>query len=332
MIAYSHPRHGNGGVVFFWNKQVQCVKRTIQEDALVEELVVLDKVSKTFGQHSAILEVTCHISRGECVAVTGTNGSGKSTFLHLIAGLALPSRGKRIVKFSNLRIGYVPERFPSLRFSPQQYLLHIAQIQGMNTQSAIRSIEGMMSLFQMQQYAERSMHHFSKGMLQKVNLMQAMISAPDLLLLDEPLSGLDEVSQHEMVSVLGEIKHQGTAIVMSVHEPLLIAALADRIIVLKQGRMIRDALNERKETYQGIRLIFHNISPEAMMKLEKLNGFMYWVSRGTPAEVVIDRNYSDHILLFVLTAGGSVISLQTMTDEQVERSNCTLNELQQVMR
>lgn len=280
----------------------------------MEELVVLDKVSKRFGQHLALSDVTWHISRGECVAVTGRNGAGKSTFLHLIAGLANPSRGKRIVMNSNLRIGYVPEKFPSLRFSPAQYLLHMARIQGMNTADALRIIAGMLSMFHMQEHAERSMNHFSKGMLQKINLMQAMLAEPDMLMLDEPLSGLDEASQHDMIRVLRELKLQGTAIVMSVHEPLLTASLADRIVVMKQGKIIRDALNERDEENVEIMLKFHGISTEAMLKLEKLNGFLYWISRGSPSEVVIDKEFSDSFLLLVLTNGGSVISLRQAVD------------------
>lgn len=275
----------------------------------MEELVVLDNVSKRFGQHLALSDVNWHISRGECVAVTGRNGAGKSTFLHLIAGLAKPSRGKRIVMTSNLRIGYVPEKFPSLRFSPAQYLLHMARIREMNSGDALRIVAGMLSLFHMQEHAERNMTHFSKGMLQKVNLMQAMLAEPDLLMLDEPLSGLDEASQHEMVRVLQGVKLQGTAIVMSVHEPLLTASLADRIVVMKQGQIIRDALNEREENVE-IMLKFYGISTEAMLKLEKLNGFLYWISRGSPSEVVIDKEFSDAFLLLVLTNGGSVISLK----------------------
>ncbi|WP_422657211.1 ATP-binding cassette domain-containing protein [Paenibacillus sp. EC2-1] len=267
-------------------------------------------MSKQFGQHVALLEVSWHISRGECVAVTGRNGAGKSTFLHIVAGLANPSHGKRVIMPSHLQIGYVPEKFPTLRFSPAQYLLHMARIQGMRTADALTMISGMLSLFHMQEHAERSMNLFSKGMLQKVNLMQAMLAKPDLLMLDEPLSGLDETSQHDMIAVLREVKQQGTAIVMSVHEPLLTASLADRVVVMKQGRIIRDAIHECAEANVESRLRFYGISPESMVELETKNGFLYWISRGSPSEVVIDRQFSDAFLMFILTHGGSVISLR----------------------
>lgn len=285
----------------------------------MEELVVLENVSKLFGKHEAIRDVTWRISRGECVAVTGSNGAGKSTLLHLIADLAVPTRGKRIVSVSSLRIGYVPEKFPGLRFSPEEYLVHAARIQGMSKQEALRNIEGVLSLFQMHEHAKRRMNQFSKGMLQKVNLMQAMLGSPDLLMLDEPLSGLDEPSQHDMVRVLSEIKHQGTAIVMSVHEPLLTAALADRVVVMKQGAIIRDALYENSEVAAGTKIAFHSISPEAMRNLEMMNGFLYWISRGSPSEAVVKKENSDDFLIHVLKAGGSVISLQPIPDGQAER-------------
>ena len=284
----------------------------------MEELIVLEKVSKRFGRHIAVRDVSWHICRGECVAVTGSNGAGKSTLLHMIAGLSLPSQGKRTVVDSSLRIGYVTERFAPLRFSPEEYLIHIAKIQGMRKEEALQSVEGVLSLFHMQEHAKRRMHQFSKGMLQKVNLMQAMLGTPDLLILDEPLSGLDESSQHDMITVLGVIKHQGTAIVMSVHEPLLTAALADRIVVMKQGMVLRDALFEHREGPAGVRLAFYGISSEAMLNMEKLNGFLYWISRGSPSEVVVVRDRSDDFLMVVLSAGGSVISLQELPDQQAE--------------
>lgn len=272
--------------------------------------MVLDHVSKHFGHHVALSDVSWHISRGECVAVMGRNGAGKSTFLHIIAGLANPSQGNRVVIPSHLQIGYVPEKFPTLRFSPAQYLLHMARIQGMSTEDALTMISGMLTLFHMQEHADRSMNHFSKGMLQKVNLMQAMLAKPDLLMLDEPLSGLDETSQHDMIGVLREVKQQGTAIVMSVHEPLLTASLADRVVVLKQGKIIRDAIHECVEVNAESRLRFYGISPESMLELETMNGFLYWILRGSPSEVVIDRPFIDAFLMFILTQGGSVISLR----------------------
>ncbi|WP_054958385.1 ABC transporter ATP-binding protein [Paenibacillus dakarensis] len=277
----------------------------------MEELIVLDQVSKWYGRHAAVQDITWRINRGECVAVTGGNGAGKSTLLHLIAGLAVPSQGKRVIRSSSLRVGYVPERFPSLRFTPKQYLIHMARIQGLNAQAALHMAEGMLSLFHMEQHAERSMNHFSKGMLQKVNLMQAMLSTPDLLILDEPLSGLDEGSQYEMIRILEEIKHSGKAIAMSVHEPLLTAALADRMVFMEEGRVVRDALHEQVPESKGVMIRFHGLSPDALLKLETLNGFLYFKSRGTPAEIVIQKDFSDEMLLFVLNSGGSVISVES---------------------
>ncbi|KKO53338.1 ABC transporter ATP-binding protein [Paenibacillus sp. DMB20] len=282
------------------------------------DLLVLNGVSKRFGKHLAVSDITWTIGKGECAAITGGNGAGKSTLLHLIAGLSLPSQGTRIVYDKRMRIGYVPEKFAGLRFTPEEYLYHTARIQGLGKAAANRRVDGLVTLFRMREYAGRRMNGFSKGMLQKVNLMQAMLSLPGLLVLDEPLSGLDEPSQHDMISVLGEIKNQGTAIVMSVHEPLLTSALADRIVVMKQGRIIRDALHDRTED-TGCRLLFHGLPPDAMLQVERLDGFRYWLSRGTPSEIVIRREASDDILLFVLKAGGSVILLQPM-DENVQVS------------
>ncbi|MGG4341558.1 ABC transporter ATP-binding protein [Paenibacillus lautus] len=282
----------------------------------MQELLELNGVHKRFGKFAVLHNITWSISRAECVAITGSNGAGKSTLLHVIAGLANPSEGSRVEYDSSLRVGYVPERFPALRFRPSEYLRHMAGIQGMNKQEAENRINAMLDVFQLE---DMKMTLCSKGMLQKVNIMQALLRQPDLLVLDEPLSGLDESSQMEMIGILSEIKRQGTAIVMSVHEPLLIASLADRVTQLRQGRVERDGTLEAGPERGRMRLEFTRVTQDNMLELERRTGFHYWISRGNPASMVVSRQVADEMLLDILQSGGSLIRLEPWNGEMAEQ-------------
>lgn len=278
----------------------------------MQELLELNGVYKRFGKNVVIHNIDWSIARGECVAITGSNGAGKSTLLHMIAGLAYPSEGSRIEVVSPLRMGYVPERFPALRFRPTEYLGYMARIQGMDTQEARKRIQGMLNLFQLQ---DIMMTLCSKGMLQKVNIMQALLRQPDLLVLDEPLSGLDESSQMEMIGILREVKRQGTAITMSVHEPLLITSLADRETRLRLGRIERDGMLENERVLARMKLEFIGVPPDTMTELENNRGFLYWISRGVPASMVVERHATDDIIMNILQSGGSLIRLEPKDEE-----------------
>ncbi|NMO96256.1 ABC transporter ATP-binding protein [Paenibacillus lemnae] len=281
----------------------------------MDVLVTLNQVSKRYGRHIALHDVNWRICRGECAAITGDNGAGKSTLLHILAGLAMPDKGTIIINNGEVSIGYVPEFFPGLKFTPREYLAHMGRIQGLSKQAASKRVEGLISMFQMEQSSNRLMNGFSKGMLQKVNLMQALLGMPDLLVLDEPLSGLDEHVQHEIAKLLTEIKQQGTSIVMSVHEHLLISAVADRLVVMKNGKIMRDGLTDL--TYQRnprarSRVVFHGISPEHCIHIEQMDGFIKWISQGAPKEADIARECSNEMLQYILDAGGSILSLQQL--------------------
>lgn len=282
----------------------------------MQELLELIGINKRFGKFAVLHNIHWSISRAECVAITGSNGAGKSTLLHVIAGLANPSVGSRLEHGTSLRVGYVPERFPSLRFRPSEYLRHMAGIQGMDKQEAAKRIDAMLNVFRLQ---DMKMTLCSKGMLQKVNIMQALLRQPDLLVLDEPLSGLDEPSQMEMIGILGEIKRQGTAIVMSVHEPLLIASLADRVTQLREGRIERDGMLETDTEMGRMKLEFTRVTQDKMLELERRSGFHYWISRGNPASMVVSRQVADEMLLDILQSGGSLTRLEPWSMEMAEQ-------------
>ncbi|CAG5087827.1 ABC transporter-related protein [Thermobacillus xylanilyticus] len=207
----------------------------------MEALIELRNVGKWYAAGRPVVQqVDLAVYRGQGLAIRGRNGSGKTTLLKLIAGITRPSAGA-VRRAPELTVGYAPERFPPVRFRAEEYLAHLGRIRRIPKPELERRIQELMDLFQL--HAAGPITHFSKGMTQKVNLMQAVLARPDVLVLDEPLSGLDADSQADFARLLVKFKQEGAAIVMTGHEPGFENAWADRTVVIRYGRL--EELQER---------------------------------------------------------------------------------------
>jgi ABC-type multidrug transport system ATPase subunit len=201
----------------------------------MDTLIELRNVGKWYAAGRPIVhQIDLAVRRGQGLAIRGRNGSGKTTLLKLIAGISKPSAGA-IRRATGLIVGYAPEQFPRVRFRAEEYLMHLGCIRRIPKPELERRTRGLMDLFHM--HAAGPITHFSKGMTQKVNLMQAVLARPDVLVLDEPLSGLDAASQAEFVRLILRFKQEGAAIIMTGHEPGFADGWADRTMVIEHGRL-----------------------------------------------------------------------------------------------
>ncbi|TYQ13219.1 UNVERIFIED_CONTAM: ABC-type multidrug transport system ATPase subunit [Acetivibrio alkalicellulosi] len=198
----------------------------------MEELIVLENVSKDYDGNIVIKEVNLNIIKGQTLGIVGANGTGKSTLMRIIAGLSKVSDGKRLLKSENIRISYVPEHFPKLNFTPVEYLHHMGLFKGLSISDIDEQIQTLFDIFDMQLMKNTMIKYLSKGSMQKVAVIQSLLSQPDILLLDEPLSGQDINSQERFVEMIQKYKTNGVSIVLACHENYLIEKLADRVIVL----------------------------------------------------------------------------------------------------
>lgn len=203
-------------------------------------LLRLEDVSKSYSGTRILDSVHLSLYAGESVAVIGPNGSGKSTLLRVICGLTTIDSGKRALSIDLRDVGYVPDRFPILRFTPREYLMAMGRLQGLTKSMLDLRIYELLHLFSLEAASDERMTGFSKGMLQKVNLMQGVLKEPALLALDEPLSGLDQDSQQELVAQLVALKGRGTTLVIVSHALSLAAAVADRVVRVDAGRVSED--------------------------------------------------------------------------------------------
>lgn len=208
-------------------------------------LVTLQHVTKKYGHRTVLSNISLSIHKAETLIIMGGNGSGKSTLLRLISGLIPVNSGKRIVDSSPLVLGYAPDRISKLRMTSTEYLTHMGKIAHIPKQQLQARIKELHSLFNLEQSTIK-MTHFSKGMLQKVNMMQATLRIPELLVLDEPFSGLDKQSIAHLIYSLQTIQAQGTSIVAAVHDPSLVSQLDSRIYWIRQGQLSAEPMSMNK--------------------------------------------------------------------------------------
>ena len=210
----------------------------------------------------ALEKVNLSIPPKGIFGLLGPNGSGKSTAIKIILGLLKPSAG--ICKVfgkpagnleSRNRIGYLPENphFPSF-LSGRELVIYFGGLSGMEKQHANERTEEVIELVGMTQSANRKIRTYSKGMLQRIGLAQALVHNPDVLVLDEPLSGLDPQGTQEVLDLLLRLKNKGKVILISSHLLTRVEEICDRVAILHRGHLLKegkldDLLMEKGNTH-----------------------------------------------------------------------------------
>ena len=197
-----------------------------------ENIITLESVTKQYGSNLVIDSVSHSFRKGEAVAFVGHNGCGKSTMLKILGGLAKVSSGK-VRCPERVRFSYVPEKIVGIDIKMNAYLKYIAKMEGV----AFEKVDLLIRDFFLDDMRSIRMKNMSKGSLQKVGVIQALMAPHDVILLDEPLSGQDVQSQEVFVSKMNELKSQGKTIFISCHEKKLIDELSDKVYAIESGRL-----------------------------------------------------------------------------------------------
>ncbi|GAA1609906.1 ATP-binding cassette domain-containing protein [Actinoplanes couchii] len=199
----------------------------------------LTDVSKRYGSGAWVLDrVDMEIPPGQSVGILGSNGSGKSTLLRILAGISRPTRG-RISGMPRL-IGYVPDRFPAAdAMNPIAYLVHIGRIRGLGGDEARRRGLLLLERLRLAGGIRTPIRALSKGNAQKVALAQALMTPPELLILDEPWSGLDAGAHQVLGEIIAETVRAGGSVVFTDHRESVTGAHATMAYRVDQGRVLR---------------------------------------------------------------------------------------------
>lgn len=209
-------------------------------------MIRIESASRWYGQVIGLNDVTCEIGSG-VTALLGMNGAGKSTMMRLITGQIKPTTGSVRVwgvdPFANpeayRKIGYCPEidNFYEHR-TGRQFVHHLARLAGMSESAAKARTTEVLTRVGMIDRCDRKIAGYSKGMRQRVKLAQAMLHEPEVILLDEPLNGLDPVGRREFIGLLGELAEEGKTILVSSHILFEVEQMTRSILLLHRGRLL----------------------------------------------------------------------------------------------
>jgi ABC-2 type transport system ATP-binding protein len=210
----------------------------------------LRHVCKSFSGIPAVDNVSFSARAGEVTGYLGPNGSGKSTTMKMITGLIQMSSGEILFDGQPIqrdpiaykqRMGYVPEE-PHLyaHLTGLEYLTMVAQLRNLPAKSSAEKIDGLLRLFSLRGDRNVAISSYSKGMRQKVLLSAALLHNPDLILLDEPFSGLDVGSALVMRSLIQELASRGKVVLFSSHELETVERVCSHVVILHRGKVVAD--------------------------------------------------------------------------------------------
>jgi ABC-2 type transport system ATP-binding protein len=207
-------------------------------------MLFVDRVSRSFGSVAAVHDVSFTADRGSVIGLLGPNGAGKTTTMRILLGIYLPDSGRvtwngtAIDLPTRRRFGYLPEeRGLYGKMKVRDQIVYFARLHGLHADDARTRADAWMARLEIDEYADRACNELSKGNQQKVQLAGAVAHDPELLVLDEPFSGLDPVNAETMLTCIRSLSEAGTTIVLSSHQMFQIEDACRSFCIVDAGRV-----------------------------------------------------------------------------------------------
>jgi ABC-2 type transport system ATP-binding protein len=246
--------------------------------------VSLSEVEKSFGDVRAVQGVAMEVAPGTVFGLLGPNGAGKTTTIRMIMDIIAPDRGeilfdgRRRTREDLHRVGYLPEeRGLYRRMSVFEHLVFLGELHGLPRKVARSRVDPWLERVQLTAWRDRKVEELSKGMQQKIQLVGTLLHDPELVILDEPFSGLDPINQGLFKEILAELEERGRTILLSTHVMEQAEKLCDHICLIAKGRTILQGdLRSLKRALGGnsFRLVFDDgvapagVPPEVLRTIE----------------------------------------------------------------
>ncbi len=220
--------------------------------------------SSSFGKRKvqALVDLNLDVERGLIFGLLGPNGAGKTTLIKLLLGITFPTAGNAKILDQNIsnysvkkNIGYLPEnhKYPPY-LKGGEVLKFFGRLSGMNGIGLDKKIDELLELVKLTQWKKTKIKAYSKGMMQRLGLAQALINDPELIFLDEPTDGVDPIGRKEIRDVLAELKSRQKTIFLNSHLLSEVELVTDRVGILNKGKLLREGtvkeLTEKKEEYK----------------------------------------------------------------------------------
>jgi len=233
-------------------------------------------LTKQFGSHMAVDDLTLTIEKGKVFGLLGRNGAGKSTTIKQILGLVDPTAGTidwngSKLNPKDLSIGYLPEeRGLFVKKTVYEQLVYFGLLEGMTKSEINKAIDNWLERMEVPQNKNKIVSSLSKGNQQKIQLIATLLHDPELIILDEPFTGLDPVNVQIFIDVIKDEANKGKTIIFSSHQMSIVEELCDELTLLKEGRAeVTGTIAEIKASY-GFKNLIMSADEEIITGLEKL--------------------------------------------------------------
>jgi ABC-2 type transport system ATP-binding protein len=270
-----------------------------------------DKLRKEFGPQVAVRGLSLEVPRGEVFGFLGPNGAGKTTSIKMLLGLVRPTSGGGTLLGSPLgdlatrgRVGFLPEHF---RFhdwlTADEFLALHGRLHGLTATGLRKRIDALLDRVGLTPFRRKQLRTYSKGMLQRVGLAQALINTPDLVFLDEPTSGLDPVGRRLVRDIIRELRAAGTTVFLNSHLLGEIEITCDRVAFIQHGEVVRtEALHTLAQGEVEVAVRARHLSEAALVGLAQWatairrddEHLTFVVPEGEAALPAIARHLTEH--------------------------------------
>lgn len=278
-------------------------------------LSVID-ISKSFDTVCAVNQVSFEAQPGEILGLLGPNGAGKTTAIRMIMGIMRPDSGNISFSFADSnpskfreRVGYLPEERGLYGDAKIHDLLtYFAELKGVERTEARKRATQWIERMDLAEWADKKVDKLSKGMQQKVQFVAAVLHRPDLVILDEPFSGLDPMHQDLIKEFISELREEGMTVLLSSHQMNRVEELCDRIFLIHRGRrVLYGDLSDIKESY-GHHVVHMRFEGDGEL-LATLPGVREFTRSDGRADFILDRDHAPDTFVRNLPEGLEIQAL-----------------------
>ena len=285
--------------------------------------VEVSHISKSFGPVKAVDDVSFTVEKGEIFGLLGPNGAGKTTIIRLMLEIFKPESGQVSILGGPMdeakkdRIGYMPEERGLYQdIALERVLVYLATLKDVPSDEARQRANQYLDQFDLTAYKNKKVKDLSKGMQQKAQIIATLLHQPELVIIDEPFSGLDPVNTQMVKNVLMDLRRQGATIIMSTHQMHQVEEMCDRILLINQGRVVLYGnLDDIRRQYSG-----HAVLVRAEGNLPTIPGVESIVTHNSALKLTLAPGTSPQDVLRALVA-------LDVTLEQFEIATLTLDEI-----
>ena len=290
------------------------------------DAIIIEGLTKTYKpmwpwlkEATVLSDVSLSVGQGEIFGFLGHNGAGKTTTMKMLMGLLRPTRGRiELLGASadnvavHARIGYLPEAPYFYDYlTAEEFLRFYGRLAGLHRETVQQRVPQLLERVGLTEARHRQLRKFSKGMLQRIGLAQALIHDPELIILDEPMSGLDPIGRKEVRDLILSLRDQGKTVFFSTHIVSDVEMICDRVGILAKGRMltsgrIEDLVNEH--VAQSVEVVCDGVIGDELAEVK--SRAIRILQRGDRCLMILPgQNCLEEVLATLRHAGGKLVSV-----------------------